>query len=151
MRKPPIICLTKLSETSSYIEQDSLHFLMCFLVGLYLKQVRVSGVLSNAPYLLNLDYDHYINNSKAIREAMCFMMDPLQGKRVCYVQFSQRFDGVDNSDKYAIQSTAFFDVRTYTYTSLTSSLRSHSSNQTCEYRPFQFPFLFSSFNFNNQT
>ncbi|KAF7836332.1 putative cellulose synthase A catalytic subunit 3 [UDP-forming] [Senna tora] len=72
--------------------------------------VRVSGVLSNAPYLLNLDCDHYINNSKAIREAMCFMLDPLQGKRVCYVQFSQRFDGVENDDRYVNQSTAFFDI-----------------------------------------
>ncbi|XVF30604.1 hypothetical protein REPUB_Repub16aG0072700 [Reevesia pubescens] len=42
--------------------------------------VRVSAVLTNAPYLLNLDFDHYINNSKALREAMCFMMDPLLGK-----------------------------------------------------------------------
>ncbi|PPS07967.1 hypothetical protein GOBAR_AA12679 [Gossypium barbadense] len=44
--------------------------------------VRVSAVLTNAPYLLNLDYNHYINNSKALKEAMCFMMDPLSGKRV---------------------------------------------------------------------
>ncbi|KAI9073152.1 hypothetical protein K1719_044884 [Acacia pycnantha] len=72
--------------------------------------VRVSAVLSNAPYLLNLDYDHYINNSKAIREAMCFMMDPLQEKRVCYVQFSHRLDGADNNDKYNSPSTAFLDI-----------------------------------------
>ncbi|KAK7277094.1 hypothetical protein RIF29_18244 [Crotalaria pallida] len=72
--------------------------------------VRVSAVLSNAPFLLNLDYDHYINNSKAIREAMCFMMDPLLGKRVCYVQFSQRFDSVDSSNQHANQTTAFLDI-----------------------------------------
>ncbi|KAL8473560.1 hypothetical protein ACS0TY_030405 [Phlomoides rotata] len=29
--------------------------------------VRVSTVLTNAPYILNLDCDHYINNSKAIK------------------------------------------------------------------------------------
>ncbi|KAH1113650.1 hypothetical protein J1N35_007028 [Gossypium stocksii] len=52
--------------------------------------VRVSAVLTNAPYLVNLDYNHYINNSKALKEAMCFMMDPLSGKRVCFAQFSQR-------------------------------------------------------------
>ncbi|XP_028807306.1 probable cellulose synthase A catalytic subunit 6 [UDP-forming] isoform X2 [Neltuma alba] len=72
--------------------------------------VRVSAVLSNAPYVLNLDYDHYINNSKAIREAMCFMMDPLQGKRVCYVQFSHRFDGADNNDRYNSPTTVFLDI-----------------------------------------
>ncbi|MBA0717556.1 hypothetical protein Golax_005360 [Gossypium laxum] len=47
--------------------------------------IRVSAVLSNAPYLLNVDCDHYINNSKALREAMCFLMDPISGKKVCYV------------------------------------------------------------------
>ncbi len=73
-------------------------------------QVRVSAVLTNAPYFLNLDCDHYINNSKALREAMCFMMDPQLGKKVCYVQFPQRFDGIDRSDRYANHNTVFFDV-----------------------------------------
>ncbi|XP_057454077.1 probable cellulose synthase A catalytic subunit 3 [UDP-forming] isoform X2 [Lotus japonicus] len=72
--------------------------------------VRVSAVLSNSPFLLNLDYDNYINNSKAIREAMCFMMDPLLGKKVCYVQFSQRFDGTDSNDQHAYQTSTFFDI-----------------------------------------
>lgn len=72
--------------------------------------VRVSAVLTNAPYLLNLDCDHYFNNSKAIRESMCFMMDPLLGKRVCYVQFPQRFDGIDRHDRYANRNIVFFDI-----------------------------------------
>lgn len=72
--------------------------------------VRVSAVLTNAPYLLNLDCDHYINNSRALRESMCFMMDPLVGKRVCYVQFPQRFDGIDRNDRYANRNTVFFDI-----------------------------------------
>ncbi|CAI8607508.1 unnamed protein product [Vicia faba] len=72
--------------------------------------VRVSAVLTNGPFLLNLDCDHYINNSKAIREAMCFMMDPNLGKHVCYVQFPQRFDGIDRNDRYANRNTVFFDI-----------------------------------------
>ncbi|OAY73865.1 putative cellulose synthase A catalytic subunit 3 (UDP-forming) [Ananas comosus] len=72
--------------------------------------VRVSAVLTNAPYLLNLDCDHYFNNSKALREAMCFMMDPLVGKKVCYVQFPQRFDGIDRHDRYANRNIVFFDI-----------------------------------------
>lgn len=72
--------------------------------------VRVSAVLTNAPFFLNLDCDHYINNSKALREAMCFLMDPTVGKRVCYVQFPQRFDGIDRNDRYANHNTVFFDV-----------------------------------------
>ncbi|XP_047315745.1 cellulose synthase A catalytic subunit 3 [UDP-forming]-like isoform X2 [Impatiens glandulifera] len=72
--------------------------------------VRVSAVLSNGPFLLNLDCDHYINNSQAIREAMCFMMDPNLERYVCYVQFPQRFDGIDRNDRYANRNTVFFDI-----------------------------------------
>lgn len=72
--------------------------------------IRVSAVLTNAPYILNLDCDHYVNNSKAIREAMCFLMDPQVGRDVCYVQFPQRFDGIDKSDRYANRNIVFFDV-----------------------------------------
>lgn len=72
--------------------------------------VRVSAVLTNAPFMLNLDCDHYLNNSKAVREAMCFLMDPQTGKKVCYVQFPQRFDGIDKNDRYANRNTVFFDI-----------------------------------------
>ncbi|URD95256.1 cellulose synthase A catalytic subunit [Musa troglodytarum] len=72
--------------------------------------VRVSAVLANAPFLLNLDCDHYINNSKAVREAMCFLMDPQLGKKLCYVQFPQRFDGIDRHDRYANRNVVFFDI-----------------------------------------
>ncbi|XP_059660298.1 cellulose synthase A catalytic subunit 4 [UDP-forming]-like [Cornus florida] len=72
--------------------------------------VRVSAVLTNAPFMLNLDCDHYINNSKAIREAMCYLMDPQLGKKLCFVQFPQRFDGVDNHDRYANHNVVFYDV-----------------------------------------
>ncbi|KAJ4951038.1 hypothetical protein NE237_027870 [Protea cynaroides] len=72
--------------------------------------MRVSAVISNAPYFLNVDCDHYINNSKALREAMCFMMDPTLGKKVCYVQFPQRFDGIDRHDRYSNRNVVFFDI-----------------------------------------
>lgn len=72
--------------------------------------MRVSAVISNAPYLLNVDCDHYINNSKALREAMCFFMDPTSGKKICYVQFPQRFDGIDRHDRYSNRNVVFFDV-----------------------------------------
>ncbi|GMI77100.1 ISOXABEN RESISTANT 2, cellulose synthase 6, PROCUSTE 1 [Hibiscus trionum] len=72
--------------------------------------VRVSAIISNAPFLLNVDCDHYINNSKALREAMCFMMDPISGKTICYVQFPQRFDGIDRHDRYSNRNVVFFDI-----------------------------------------
>lgn len=41
---------------------------------------------------------------------MCFMMDPEVARDVCYVQFPQRFDGIDRSDRYANRNIVFFDV-----------------------------------------
>jgi hypothetical protein len=38
------------------------------------------------------------------------MMDPVKGAKVAYVQFPQRFDGVDRSDRYANHNTVFYDV-----------------------------------------
>ncbi|CAN6486589.1 unnamed protein product [Victoria cruziana] len=70
--------------------------------------VRSSAILSNGPFILNLDCDHYVYNSQAMREGMCFMMDR-GGDRICYVQFPQRFEGIDPSDRYANHNTVFFD------------------------------------------
>lgn len=80
-------------------------------------QIRVSAVLTNGAYLLNVDCDHYFNNSKALKEAMCFMMDPAYGKKTCYVQFPQRFDGIDLHDRYANRNIVFFDVSPIFYLS----------------------------------
>ncbi|PKA46997.1 putative cellulose synthase A catalytic subunit 9 [UDP-forming] [Apostasia shenzhenica] len=63
--------------------------------------IRVSGVLSNAPYILHLDCSHYMNNSKALREAMCFMMDPALGNKVCFVQFPYKIDANDKQGSYS--------------------------------------------------
>jgi hypothetical protein len=87
-----------------------LHCFKRFSEPLICCQIRVSAVLTNAPFMLNLDCDHYINNSKAIREVMCFLMDPQVGRKVCFVQFPQRFDGIDARDRYANRNTVFFDV-----------------------------------------
>ncbi|KAL5212292.1 hypothetical protein ABZP36_023139 [Zizania latifolia] len=65
--------------------------------------------MSNGPFILNLDCDHYVYNSQAFREGMCFMMDR-GGDRIGYVQFPQWFEGIDPSDRYANHNTVFFDV-----------------------------------------
>lgn len=67
-------------------------------------------MLSNAPFVLNLDCNHYVNNSKAVREAMCFLMDLQVGKSICFVQFPQKFDSLDRHDRYANRNTVLFDV-----------------------------------------
>jgi cellulose synthase A len=42
-------------------------------------------------------------------------MDPAYGKKTCYVQFPQRFDGIDLHDRYANRNIVFFDVRLYSF------------------------------------
>ena len=59
-------------------------------------QLRVSALLTNGAYVLNLDYDHCVTNSGALREAMCFLMDPVVGNRTCFVQFPLRVGGYDD-------------------------------------------------------
>ena len=71
--------------------------------------VRASAIMSNGPFVLNLDCDHYIYSSAALREGICFMLDR-GGDRICFVQFPQRFDGVDPGDRYANHNSVFFDV-----------------------------------------
>ena len=88
---------------------------MVLMSDQFFPQVRVSAVLTNGQYMLNLDCDHYINNSSALREAMCFLMDPNLGRKICYVQFPQRFDGIDTNDRYANRNTVFFDVSCCAY------------------------------------
>lgn len=90
---------------------SQLHMLFVYtLLIMPCLQIRVSAVLTNGAYLLNVDCDHYFNSSKALREAMCFMMDPALGRKTCYVQFPQRFDGIDLHDRYANRNIVFFDV-----------------------------------------
>ncbi|XP_052178158.1 cellulose synthase-like protein H1 [Diospyros lotus] len=56
---------------------------------------RVSGVMTNAPIMLNLDCDMHVNNPQIILHAMCFFMD-IKNERDCgYVQSPQSFyDGL---------------------------------------------------------
>ncbi|PNT68812.1 hypothetical protein BRADI_3g45515v3 [Brachypodium distachyon] len=73
-------------------------------------QLRVSALLSNAPFIINFDGDHYINNSQAFRAAMCFMLDRRDGDDTAFVQFPQRFDDVDPTDRYCNHNRMFFDA-----------------------------------------
>ncbi|CAN6211938.1 unnamed protein product [Urochloa humidicola] len=73
-------------------------------------QLRVSALLTNAAFIINFDCDHYINNPAAFRAAMCFMLDPRHGEDTAFVQFPQRFDDVDPTDRYCNHNRVFFDA-----------------------------------------
>ncbi|CAL5062250.1 unnamed protein product [Urochloa decumbens] len=71
--------------------------------------LRVSALLSNAQFIINFDCDHYINNSQALRAAVCFMLDQREGDYTAFVQFPQRFNNVDPTDRYGNHNRVFFD------------------------------------------
>ncbi|XP_057836463.2 cellulose synthase-like protein E6 isoform X2 [Cryptomeria japonica] len=73
-------------------------------------QIRVSALMSNAPFILTLDCDMYANNCEALREAMCFFMDSRTGHQFAYVQFPQRFQGITKNDLYSNYLRKIFDI-----------------------------------------
>ncbi|TVU08066.1 hypothetical protein EJB05_41451 [Eragrostis curvula] len=75
--------------------------------------LRVSALLTNGAFVVNLNYDHCVTNSGALREAMCFLMDPVAGNRTCFVQFPLALQiGVDDDsdDRSMSRGSVFFDV-----------------------------------------
>jgi cellulose synthase A len=62
----------------------------------------VSGIFTNAPFVLNLDCDMYVNDSRALLQAMCFFMDPdatdPSPQELGFVQFPQAFEWIDEGD-----------------------------------------------------
>ncbi|XP_010556996.1 PREDICTED: cellulose synthase-like protein B3 isoform X2 [Tarenaya hassleriana] len=52
---------------------------------------RVSGVMTNAPYMLNVDCDMYVNNPDVIRQAMCLFLGSASRNQFAFVQSPQLF------------------------------------------------------------
>ncbi|KAL5989411.1 hypothetical protein ACLOJK_010302 [Asimina triloba] len=62
--------------------------------------LRVSATMTNAPVVLTLDCDMYSNDPQAPHRAMCYLLDPARAPKLAYVQFPQRFRGVNKNDIY---------------------------------------------------
>ncbi|KAG8370357.1 hypothetical protein BUALT_Bualt14G0108500 [Buddleja alternifolia] len=62
--------------------------------------LRVSAVISNAPYFLVLDCDMYCNDPSAARQAICFYLDPKISSDIAWVQFPQKFRDMGKHDIY---------------------------------------------------
>ncbi|XP_034686472.1 cellulose synthase-like protein G2 [Vitis riparia] len=62
--------------------------------------LRVSGIISNSPYILILDCDMYCNDPTSAQKAMCFHLDPKISPTLAFVQFPQRFHNISKNDIY---------------------------------------------------
>jgi hypothetical protein len=66
--------------------------------------------MSNAPYMLNVDCDMFVNNPKVVLHAMCLLLGSKSEKESAYVQFPQKFyDGLKD-DPYGNQLVVLFEV-----------------------------------------
>ncbi|XP_018848465.2 cellulose synthase-like protein H1 [Juglans regia] len=64
---------------------------------------RVSALMTNAPYILNVDCDMFVNNPKAILHAMCVLLGSKSESEIAFAQFPQVFyDGLKD-DPYGNQ------------------------------------------------
>lgn len=52
---------------------------------------RVSGLMTNAPFMLNMDCDFYTNNPQVVLHAMCLLLGSRGEKDSGFVQFPQKF------------------------------------------------------------
>ncbi|CAH8264499.1 unnamed protein product [Arabidopsis lyrata] len=66
---------------------------------------RVSGLMTNAPYILNVDCDMYANDADVVRQAICiFLEKSLNPKHCAFVQFLQEFYDSNTSQIVVLQS-----------------------------------------------
>lgn len=81
-----------------------------FKAGALNTLVRVSGIMSDAQVLLTLDCDMYSNDPRSPYRALCYMMDPAIASRVSFVQFPQRYKGLNRNDIYAGEMKHLFII-----------------------------------------
>ncbi|AES65303.1 cellulose synthase-like protein D3 [Medicago truncatula] len=62
--------------------------------------LRVSGLISNGPYVLIVDCDMNCNDSSSAKQSMCFFLDPKISQDLAFVQFPQMFHNISKKDIY---------------------------------------------------
>ncbi|GMJ01946.1 cellulose synthase like G2, ARABIDOPSIS THALIANA CELLULOSE SYNTHASE LIKE G2 [Hibiscus trionum] len=73
--------------------------------------LRVSSMISNAPYVLVLDCDMRCNDPSSAKQAMCFHLDPNISPNLAFVQFPQMFHNLSNMDIYDGKLRSVFSVK----------------------------------------
>ncbi|KAI3689894.1 hypothetical protein L2E82_47864 [Cichorium intybus] len=71
-----------------------------FKAGALNTLLRVSAVLTNAPIVLTQDCDMYSNDPKTPQQMLCFYVDQSIRHNLGYIQFPQRFQGINKADIY---------------------------------------------------
>ncbi|XP_048600079.1 cellulose synthase-like protein G2 isoform X2 [Brassica napus] len=89
-----------------------------FKAGALNTLLRVSSVMTNSPIILTLDCDMYSNNPTTPLHALCYLSDPKINFGLGFVQFPQRFQGINRNDVYASELRRPFDINMVGYDGL---------------------------------
>ncbi|KAG9448224.1 hypothetical protein H6P81_014352 [Aristolochia fimbriata] len=82
-----------------------------FKAGALNALLRVSGRMSDAPFILTLDCDMYSNDPGTALRALCYLVDDDQEmQRVAYVQFPQLFRGLNKQAIYGCEYKRLFQI-----------------------------------------
>ncbi|XP_047320800.1 cellulose synthase-like protein G2 [Impatiens glandulifera] len=79
-----------------------------FKAGALNALLRVSAVMTRAPYILVLDCDMLCNDPASAKESMCFLLDQKMSKSLAFVQFPQIFHNLGKNDIYDAQGRATY-------------------------------------------
>ncbi|KAI3505310.1 hypothetical protein L1887_27375 [Cichorium endivia] len=71
-----------------------------FKAGALNTLLRVSGIMTNATIVLTQDCDMYSNDPQTPKRALCLILDPSARPKLGYVQFPQRYHGLNEYDIY---------------------------------------------------
>ncbi|KAL1532221.1 cellulose synthase-like protein G3 isoform X1 [Salvia divinorum] len=88
-----------------------------FKAGALNALLRVSATMTNSPIILTLDCDMYSNDPTTAQRALCYFLDQSKsagpgviGSNYAYVQFPQRYHGINKADIYASEHKRLFLV-----------------------------------------
>nr|XP_048319850.1 cellulose synthase-like protein G3 isoform X5 [Ziziphus jujuba var. spinosa] len=72
--------------------------------------LRVSAVMTNAPVVMTLDCDMYSNDPQTPLRVLCYLSDKKLQPKLGYIQFPQRFRGINKNDIYACEFKRLFHI-----------------------------------------
>ncbi|KFK28957.1 hypothetical protein AALP_AA7G070600 [Arabis alpina] len=81
-----------------------------FKAGALNTLLRVSALMTNSPVILTIDCDMYSNDPTTPVRALCYLTDPKIKSGLGYVQFPQKFQGLNKNDIYACEYKRLFDL-----------------------------------------
>ncbi|GAV68671.1 Cellulose_synt domain-containing protein [Cephalotus follicularis] len=81
-----------------------------FKAGALNALLRVSAIMTNAPIVLTLDCDTNSNDAETLLRVLCYLSNPSIRSKYGFVQFPQRFRGINRDDIYGAELTRIFII-----------------------------------------